>query len=419
MLTSGWIPVVRGRGRAGPWRSRDSAGVFTVFVDNLPASMNPKDLFNLFIKFGVVKDVFIPQKRRRVTNTRFGFVRFDCFVAAKIAVQKANGLWMDDRSLQVKLVEFGKEKGVIDGVRIPLNNQVRRPVANAVQGGGFTARDRGFRDKRSYVEAVEGKMQRETGSIFLKAEEKELAAIGMEDIMVRDSGGRVVVITFKSKEERALKISAIKELVSDWCEDIAEGKPGQVLCLEEDMSQPITFVRAKIKVSTTCMDPINSVVNLECRGMVFPVRVCEEQVVIVRTPKVICRGHKIQDEDELVSSNVLGEQSKGRDCRNEEDDGDELEDDSAADLEVGYGVDQENRTSGCSGSMEVEDVAYRRRPEEAKNIRSDGSYEEMMEVRTRGSARRRRWLSIRVWKFKCIRQVPLEALKGQVFKGLG
>lgn len=312
-------------------------------------------------------------------------------------------------------------------------------MANAVQGGGLTAGDRGFRDKRSYVEAVEGKMQKEIGSIYLKAEEvgngwlfqsiivrlkaqyadvnlkKELAAIGIEDIMVRDSGGRDVVITFKSKEERALKISAVKELVSDWCEDIAEGKPGQVLeqercvwiscygiplhlwnssnlrkiggvwgqvlCLEEDMSQPITFVCAKIKVSTTCMDPINSVVNLECRGMVFPVRVCEEQVVIMRTPKVICRGHKIQDVDEHGSSNVLGEQSKGRDCKNEEDDGDELEDDSAADLEDGYGVDQENMTSGCSGSMEVEDVAYMRRPEEAKNIRSDGFCEEMMEVR--------------------------------------
>ncbi|KAF5931227.1 hypothetical protein HYC85_032100 [Camellia sinensis] len=49
-----------------------------------------------------------------------------------------------------------------------------------------------------------------------------------------------------------------------------------------------------------------------------------------------------------------------------------MEDDSAADLEVGYGVDQENRTSGYSRSMKVEDVAYRRRVKEAQNIRSDG-----------------------------------------------
>ncbi|KAL7168367.1 hypothetical protein ACSBR2_038748 [Camellia fascicularis] len=147
-MVGGWIQVVRGRERAGPWRSRESAGVFTVFVDNLPASLNPKGLFNLFIKFGVVKDVFIPQKRRRITNTRFGLVRFNCYVAAKIAVQKANGLWVDDRPLQVKLAEFGKEKGVVDDVRLPLNNQVRRPVANAVQGGEVRAGVRGIRDKR-------------------------------------------------------------------------------------------------------------------------------------------------------------------------------------------------------------------------------------------------------------------------------
>ncbi|KAL7204776.1 hypothetical protein ACSBR2_017813 [Camellia fascicularis] len=75
--------------------------MYTLFVDNLPDSMEPRSMFDLFIKFGVVKDVFIPQKRRKTTNTRFGFVRFDCPVAASIAEQKANGLWVDDKALIV------------------------------------------------------------------------------------------------------------------------------------------------------------------------------------------------------------------------------------------------------------------------------------------------------------------------------
>ncbi|KAL7189769.1 hypothetical protein ACSBR1_039415 [Camellia fascicularis] len=59
---------------------------------------------------GGVKDVFIPFKRRKLTNTRFGFVRFDCLVVADITVQKANGLWMDDKAIEVKKADYGKEQ---------------------------------------------------------------------------------------------------------------------------------------------------------------------------------------------------------------------------------------------------------------------------------------------------------------------
>ncbi|KAL7193518.1 hypothetical protein ACSBR2_025181 [Camellia fascicularis] len=70
--------------------------------------MDPKALFQLFTKFGIVKDVFIPHKRRKATNTRFGFVRFDCSVAANVAVQKANRLWVEDGQLKVNMAEYGR-----------------------------------------------------------------------------------------------------------------------------------------------------------------------------------------------------------------------------------------------------------------------------------------------------------------------
>ncbi|THG03081.1 hypothetical protein TEA_026153 [Camellia sinensis var. sinensis] len=47
-----------------------------------------------------------------MTCTRFRFVRYDCPVAANMAVQKTDGLWCDDKALKVKLAEFGKE---VDG----------------------------------------------------------------------------------------------------------------------------------------------------------------------------------------------------------------------------------------------------------------------------------------------------------------
>ncbi|KAF5942569.1 hypothetical protein HYC85_020211 [Camellia sinensis] len=79
-----WNPVFRRRqGRNGA-----TAQLHTIFVDEIPHSMNPKGLYTMFSNFGVVKDVYIPNKRRKATKTIFGFVRFDCPVAAEIAIQR-------------------------------------------------------------------------------------------------------------------------------------------------------------------------------------------------------------------------------------------------------------------------------------------------------------------------------------------
>ncbi|KAL7204145.1 hypothetical protein ACSBR2_017249 [Camellia fascicularis] len=107
----GWIPVIKQRARQLRSNSRladQRASLFTLFVDNLPESMVPRKLHGLFNKFGVAKDVFIPHKRRKATNTRFGFIRYDCSIAADVAEQKANGLWVDDKSLSVKVAEYSK-----------------------------------------------------------------------------------------------------------------------------------------------------------------------------------------------------------------------------------------------------------------------------------------------------------------------
>ncbi|KAL7191445.1 hypothetical protein ACSBR2_023512 [Camellia fascicularis] len=63
---------------------------------------------------------------------------------------------------------------------------------------------------------------------------KKIEAIGVEDVLVRESGGRDVVFTFRSKEEMALKLKPIKELILEWCKDISKGKSG--LVLEQEMS---------------------------------------------------------------------------------------------------------------------------------------------------------------------------------------
>ncbi|KAL7170252.1 hypothetical protein ACSBR2_035176 [Camellia fascicularis] len=62
MVSGGWNPVIKRRKVGNQYGYRKEAVVVTIFVDNIPESMDSKGLFSLFRKFGIVKDAFIPGK---------------------------------------------------------------------------------------------------------------------------------------------------------------------------------------------------------------------------------------------------------------------------------------------------------------------------------------------------------------------
>ncbi|KAL7196129.1 hypothetical protein ACSBR1_036197 [Camellia fascicularis] len=151
MEKGGWTPVIR-RKRIGIQGHRTlTEGLFTIFVDDIPNSMDPKRLFSMFGKFEVVKEVFIPTKRRQGTGTRFGFVRYDCRVTENMVIQKANGLWCDNKALRVKQTDYQKRehkvgKELIRGeeweVRRNQKIQRRRSYAEVVQKWNDLGKDR-------------------------------------------------------------------------------------------------------------------------------------------------------------------------------------------------------------------------------------------------------------------------------------
>ncbi|GAB2270783.1 hypothetical protein Dimus_005650, partial [Dionaea muscipula] len=61
--------------------------------------MAQTDLHRMFSKFTVVKDAFIPRKRNKM-GRRFSFVRYDCLVAAEVAIKQANDIWVQDKELK-------------------------------------------------------------------------------------------------------------------------------------------------------------------------------------------------------------------------------------------------------------------------------------------------------------------------------
>ncbi|KAH7836647.1 hypothetical protein Vadar_003888 [Vaccinium darrowii] len=121
-----WTPVINNHTRHGGI-SRNQPLV-TIFVDNLPDNTSQPWLKKMFNNYGVVKDVFIPQKRSKVTGNKFGFIRYDCPVSADLAVLKANGLWLDDKKLFVKIASFSAKGGLKQA-------KIDKPADNTCQGG--------------------------------------------------------------------------------------------------------------------------------------------------------------------------------------------------------------------------------------------------------------------------------------------
>ncbi|KAL7208371.1 hypothetical protein ACSBR1_030178 [Camellia fascicularis] len=312
----------------------------------------------IFRKFGVVKDVYIPLKRRRVRNTRFAFVRYDCQVAAEAAVQKANGIWVEDKQLVVKHADYDKKD---------LEVKTRYPP----QTKGFPYGGRGeysvwksIAGVRTYAEVIKNSHGMESGIVSVQAEEVgngwlyesvvvrlkveyanvkikyELQKKGMENVLVRDGGGRNMLLTFKSKECREDSLGTMKEWLGDWCEEIVMwnldfhrggerkvwvccfGIPwslwnrttlnrignlwGEVLCIEGDICNPKSFEYARIQILTKSMEPINKVINLECKGYSHTIRVWEH---LSGLPKILAGRSdcSIEHGGEGVCSSKIGE----------------------------------------------------------------------------------------------------------------
>ena len=70
---------------------------------------------------------------------------------------------------------------------------------------------------------------------------------------------------------------------------------GEVANFDDDVCHLTSFKSAKVKVTTKSMELINNVINLECNWKIYPVRVCEEQIVVTEVVKKVCKCKIHQD----------------------------------------------------------------------------------------------------------------------------
>ncbi|KAL7166109.1 hypothetical protein ACSBR2_036896 [Camellia fascicularis] len=333
----GWQPVVRrhggrGAGARGDGHLREN-NIHSVFVDDIPESMGVSGLEKIFSNYGVVLDVYIPNKRRRSTGSRFGFIRYDCPVAADMAVSKAHGLWCDDKALKVKMAEFKEH----------VYNQNKAPTLQkaGVKKGNQHVRAT-YQGSKSYADVLRGnarqpnsahtiKVQRggngwlyESAVVKLKSHlsinnfKAELQRRGYGDIIVRVGGGRQILLSFQSVVALREQLLLMKEWIQEWCESIAEW--------DESMELD--------QIETSCLTTINHTVNLECKGAIYPVRICEEQIIISQVVKdhCICQSF-LRNNEASYNSEEEVENIADRGSRKEEEDADVV-------VQVGAEVDK-------------------------------------------------------------------------------
>lgn len=82
----------------------------TIFVDNLPVQIRKIWVYNLFSRFGKIRDIFIPFKKSKITGRKFGFVRFYNSKEASFAISNVDRTWWWDHLLVVKYARFLKDQ---------------------------------------------------------------------------------------------------------------------------------------------------------------------------------------------------------------------------------------------------------------------------------------------------------------------
>ncbi|KAH7839352.1 hypothetical protein Vadar_003088 [Vaccinium darrowii] len=140
---------------AEAYRLSKGRNVVTIYVDNLSEDMDAAWLGQIFSKYGCVLDAFIPKKRSRGFNSKFGFVRFGSLREAEEAISSMNGMIIRDKEMLAKVATFSSAKDYGENEK---KEVFRKTDKDKEEKGGFLKPEPFFHNGQgmSYAEAVSG-----------------------------------------------------------------------------------------------------------------------------------------------------------------------------------------------------------------------------------------------------------------------
>lgn len=235
----------------------------TLFVDNLPISIKKIWIYNLFTKFGKIEDIFLPNKRSKITNMQFGFVRFNNRKEAVTAAVNTNHQWYWGQKLVVHTAKFTKATQLTKAMKKKWIYKVKNP--KEVEAKSKPDREKGFvDDAQAHDKPISGNIDFQVcrgagkanihhylrnihihptgnGWLMRSAVAKIRKLLSPNDLLevfrkentpiehIKAMGGRYVIITFLNSESRDVIIK--ENWLSIWFESI---KPWSGECAMEE-----------------------------------------------------------------------------------------------------------------------------------------------------------------------------------------
>ncbi|XVE95099.1 hypothetical protein REPUB_Repub02eG0067400 [Reevesia pubescens] len=306
--------------------------MFSVFVNNIPPRVHWRWLKQIFQHHGQVTDVFIPNKRSS-SGRKFGFVRFSDVSDANMAVEKLNGAWLLDYRIGVNIARFNIRppywkkmdlKKFSESEKDVVTNDLRFRSELHVASDVFEKRsrlDKGesvkhFRRKVCLAEVEEDSLLRlgkcligiAIGIFEAEFLMDKFKAEGVAGVSVKKISGKHFLIEFDEDVARLKLLNGDWPWLSEWFSECfpwsdelvmktrttwlyCEGVPlhawnyntfrnigdfwGELVSIDEKTLAFEDFAHGAICITTDNLHKIDDVIDLECGGNCFPIRVYE------------------------------------------------------------------------------------------------------------------------------------------------
>ncbi|KAI7985209.1 Polyadenylate-binding protein 1-like [Camellia lanceoleosa] len=276
----------------------------TMFVDNLPDSMDKEWLLQLCSAAGKVQDVFISKKLSKRSKRRFGFVRFRSKEEADRAVEAVNGVTVRDCRLFAKMAAFCKEgQGLREVVKSNGTGRIRNDDPYGAYRGTIGQSQGRNVSYQTFADVVTGCNKDchkalspsvkadEYGNEWLrrsvvgktytfcsvKAVEDILKNVGVLNLQVREIGGK----SMRHELGRLVWLNCYGVPINFWNAITFSniGKAwGEIVQLEDETLKGMSFVVGRVLIFTKCFEMINQTMTVEFKGISYPIRVIEEVV---------------------------------------------------------------------------------------------------------------------------------------------
>ncbi|CAO2814239.1 unnamed protein product [Amaranthus hypochondriacus] len=191
----------------------------TLFVDNLHHGMAKEWLWDIFLEYGTVEDVFVSRKIRKNKREAFGFVRYKKKKQALRAIENLHGHVIKGKPISVSMARY--DKGGDTFHNIPPKKQDR------------SIKFPSLRDGRRYDEVVRGKQhKRHTVTKMKNHTEKRVDSSTRKANAVNGIGeGKIPKLTLRISENVTMKGKLKTAIVAEYGENTS---PKQAADMVED-----------------------------------------------------------------------------------------------------------------------------------------------------------------------------------------